>query len=81
MRLVHGFELEILGLKPLSLQIGLSERLSGKVDLLICNPPYVETPDCEEGKNDIRYFLKSLYFLMYFIKMVSTVYTSISVYK
>lgn len=33
---------------------GLSHRMDGKVDLLICNPPYVETPETEEGKSDIR---------------------------
>jgi methylase of polypeptide subunit release factors len=34
---------------------GMAERLAGRVDLLVCNPPYVETPDSEEGSCDIRY--------------------------
>jgi hypothetical protein len=33
---------------------GTTDRLTGNVDLLICNPPYVETPNCEEGNDDIR---------------------------
>jgi methylase of polypeptide subunit release factors len=34
---------------------GMAGRLAGKVDLLVCNPPYVETPGSEEGSCDIRY--------------------------
>ena len=33
---------------------GLTDRLTGLVDLLICNPPYVETQEQEEGSDDIR---------------------------
>ena len=32
----------------------LADRLAGKVDVLICNPPYVETPASEEGISDNR---------------------------
>jgi methylase of polypeptide subunit release factors len=32
----------------------LTARFTGKVDLMICNPPYVETPESEEGNADIR---------------------------
>ena len=36
---------------------GLTDRLTGLVDLLICNPPYVETQEDEEGSDDIRFVL------------------------
>ena len=32
----------------------LQERLSGEVDLLLCNPPYVSTSDEETRDTDIR---------------------------
>jgi release factor glutamine methyltransferase len=37
-----------------SLVDGLLERLTGKVDVLLFNPPYVPTPDDEVGKSGIE---------------------------
>jgi len=32
----------------------LLERVAGLVDLIVCNPPYVETDEDEQGTSDLR---------------------------
>ena len=46
----NNTQLEVVNTRTMS---GLEDRLAGKVDLLVCNPPYVATEDGEVGTRNI----------------------------